>query len=65
MTGLVRIIDFPFRWTAIGLIQLYRYTLSAFLDEQLDAPAALAHWEGFIVEAVMRTVSATGSMPAA
>ncbi len=33
-----------------------RYTLSAFLDEQLDAPAAMAHWEGFIVDAVMRTV---------
>ena len=42
-----------------------RYTLSAFLDEPLDAPAAMAHWEGFIVDAVMRTVSATGSMPAA
>jgi AcrR family transcriptional regulator len=36
-----------------------RYTLSAFLDEQLDAPAAMAHWERFIVDAVMRTVSVT------
>ena len=42
-----------------------RYTLSAFLDEQLEAPAAMAHWEGFIVDAVMRTVSATGAVPAA
>lgn len=30
MTGLARIIDFPFRWTAIGLILFYRYTFSAF-----------------------------------
>lgn len=41
-----------------------RYTLSAFLDEQLDAPEAMDHWAGFIVDAVMRTVSATGSRPA-
>lgn len=26
-----RVIDFPFRWTAIGLITIYRYTLSAFM----------------------------------
>ncbi len=36
-----------------------RYTLSAFLDEQLDAPDAMAHWEEFIVDAVMRTVAPT------
>ena len=42
-----------------------RYTLSAFLDEQLDAPDAMAHWAGFIVDAVMRTVSATGAAPPA
>ncbi|HRD86405.1 MAG TPA: TetR family transcriptional regulator, partial [Rubrivivax sp.] len=35
-----------------------RYTLSAFLGEDLCAPAALAHWEGFIVDAVMRKVAA-------
>jgi TetR/AcrR family transcriptional regulator, upper aerobic nicotinate degradation pathway regulator len=33
-----------------------RYTLSAFLGEQLDAPGALAHWEAFLIEAVLRTV---------
>jgi TetR/AcrR family transcriptional regulator, upper aerobic nicotinate degradation pathway regulator len=33
-----------------------RFTLSAFLGEQLDTAEALAHWEGFVVEAVMRTV---------
>lgn len=35
-----------------------RYTLSSFLGEALDAPAALAHWERFIADAVRRTVSA-------
>ena len=33
-----------------------RYTLSAFLGEALEAPAALAHWQQFITEAVLRTV---------
>jgi AcrR family transcriptional regulator len=33
-----------------------RYTLSSFLGESLEAPAALAHWEDFIVDAVCRTV---------
>jgi AcrR family transcriptional regulator len=33
-----------------------RYTLSAFLGEQLEAPGALAHWEAFLIEAVLRTV---------
>jgi AcrR family transcriptional regulator len=33
-----------------------RYTLSAFLGENLEAPAALAHWEGFVIDAVRRTV---------
>ena len=35
-----------------------RYTLSSFLGEELAAPAALAHWEAFIIDAVLRTVSA-------
>ncbi len=35
-----------------------RYTLSAFLGETLDTPAALAHWESFLFDAVLRTVSA-------
>ena len=35
-----------------------RYTLSSFLGENLAAPAALAHWEGFVIDAVRRTVAA-------
>jgi TetR/AcrR family transcriptional regulator, upper aerobic nicotinate degradation pathway regulator len=34
-----------------------RFTLSAFLGEALEAPAALAHWETFLVDAVLRTVA--------
>jgi len=33
-----------------------RFTLSAFLGEQLDSAEALAHWEVFLIEAVLRTV---------
>ena len=33
-----------------------RFTLSAFLGEQLDTADALAHWEGFLIDAVLRTV---------
>ena len=33
-----------------------RYTLSAFLGEELDTPAALAHWEAFVIDSVLRTV---------
>jgi len=33
-----------------------RFTLSAFLGEDMDTPAALAHWEGFVIAAVLRTV---------
>lgn len=36
-----------------------RYTLSAFLGEDLAAPESLAHWEEFITSAVIRQVSAT------
>ena len=35
-----------------------RYTLSAFLGEDLDAPEALAYWEEYIIDAVLRQVSA-------
>ena len=42
---------------ALGYFYLSnRYTLSAFLGEPLDTAPALAHWEGFIVDAVLRTV---------
>jgi hypothetical protein len=34
-----------------------RYTLSAFLGEEMDTPAALVHWEGFVIDAVLRTVA--------
>ena len=34
-----------------------RYTLSAFLGQALESPAALAHWENFLVDAVLRTVA--------
>jgi AcrR family transcriptional regulator len=33
-----------------------RFTLSAFLGEQLETPEALAHWETFLIDAVLRTV---------
>lgn len=35
-----------------------RHTLSAFLGENLEAPDALAHWEGFVIDSVLRTVRA-------
>lgn len=35
-----------------------RYTLSAFLGENLETPDALAHWEAFVMDAVLRTVTA-------
>ncbi len=35
-----------------------RFTLSAFLGEALETPAALAHWEAFLIDAVLRTVAA-------
>ena len=38
-----------------------RFTLSSFLGENLAAPAALAHWEAFVIDAVRRTVSAVPS----
>ena len=37
-----------------------RFTLSSFLGENLEAPAALAHWEWFVVDAVQRTCARTG-----
>jgi len=33
-----------------------RHTLSAFLGENLEAPEAVAHWENFVTETVLRTV---------
>lgn len=42
-----------------------RYTLSAFLGEDLGAPEALAYWEEFIASAVIRHVSAAAEAQAA
>ncbi|MGH6625420.1 MAG: TetR family transcriptional regulator [Burkholderiaceae bacterium] len=39
-----------------------RYTLSAFLGEDLEAPAALSHWEAFIADAVLRAVAPAAVM---
>jgi len=33
-----------------------RFTLSSYLGEPLEAPAALAHWEAFVIDAVRRVV---------
>lgn len=35
-----------------------RFTLSAFLGEDLESPAAMAHWEDFIIRAVHKTLAA-------
>jgi TetR/AcrR family transcriptional regulator, upper aerobic nicotinate degradation pathway regulator len=35
-----------------------RFTLAAFLGEEMETPAALAHWEAFVIGAVLRTVAA-------
>jgi TetR/AcrR family transcriptional regulator, upper aerobic nicotinate degradation pathway regulator len=34
-----------------------RFTLSAFLGEELETPAALAHWESFLIDTVLRAVA--------
>ncbi len=41
-----------------------RFTLSSFLGEDLEAPAALQHWEVFVIDAVHRTVAAAPLSPA-
>jgi AcrR family transcriptional regulator len=43
---------------AVGYFhQSNRYTLSAFLDEDLGDPAALAHWERFVIDMVFRGIA--------
>lgn len=37
--------------------QSNQYTLSAFLGETLSAPKCYEHWESFVVDAVLRTVT--------
>src|SRR5947209_1039018 len=39
--------------------QSNRHTLSAFLGEDLEAPGALAHWEAFVKDTVMRAIMRT------
>ncbi|MEO5696853.1 MAG: TetR family transcriptional regulator, partial [Burkholderiaceae bacterium] len=34
-----------------------RFTLSAFLGEALETGPALAHWEAFLIDSVLRTVA--------
>ena len=58
MSDFWRVLDFPFKVVAYALIQLYRYTLSAFMGETLESPEAIAHWEEFVIETVLRTVDA-------
>ena len=41
--------------------QSNRFTLSAFLGEDLEQPAAVTHWEHFVVDAVMRHVLQDGA----
>lgn len=41
-----------------------RHTLSAFLGERTDSPAALAHWEAFIVDTVRRALLPPDTLPA-
>ncbi len=49
---------------ALGYFYLSnRFTLSAFLGENLEDPAALTHWQGFVTDAVLRTVSVPSTLP--
>ncbi len=38
-----------------------RHTLTAFLGEPLESPEAVAHWQDFVIETVLRTVRADES----
>lgn len=42
-----------------------RHTLSTFLGENLEAPEALAYWERFIIDSVLRVVSPSTPCPTA
>ncbi|MDP4078497.1 TetR family transcriptional regulator [Acidovorax sp. A1169] len=39
--------------------QSNRYTLSAFLGEDIDQPEAVVHWDEFMIDTVLRTVRAS------
>lgn len=58
----VRARDIYLQIASMGYFYLSnRYTLSAFLGENLEDPAALAHWESFMTEAVLRMVAPASS----
>lgn len=40
-----------------------RHTLSAFLGEDLETLEALAHWESFVIDSVLRTVAPGPNLP--
>ena len=40
-----------------------RHTLSAFLGEDLETPEALAHWESFVIDSVLRTLAPGPNLP--
>jgi AcrR family transcriptional regulator len=40
-----------------------RFTLSAFLGEALESAEAIAHWEAFLIDAVLRTVAPAVAAP--
>ncbi len=42
-----------------------RHTLSAFLGESLETPEAVARWEGFVIDTVLRAVRLAPAAPAA
>lgn len=45
--------------------QSNRFTLSAFLGENLEAPAAIAHWQTFVIDTVLHVLCADGCRCAA
>lgn len=40
-----------------------RHTLSAFLGEDMETPDALAHWQAFVIDSVLRIVAPTPGSP--
>ena len=40
-----------------------RHTLSAFLGEDMETPDALAHWQAFVIDSVLRIVAPGPSLP--
>jgi AcrR family transcriptional regulator len=62
----VRARDIYLMIAALGYFYLSnRHTLSAFLGEQLEDPAALAYWESFIIDSVLRVVAPATGQPQA